>query len=242
MDLFADVKALVVGALGRLAEAGRLPQGLDLAGGRPSSRRATRRTATWRPTPRWCWRGRRGMAPREIAEALAGELAGAPGIVSATVAGPGFLNLRLEPGRWFGVIPQALAAGADFGRSEAGAGRRVNVEFVSANPTGPMHVGHVRGAVFGDALAGLLGFAGHEVTREYYINDGGAQVDVLARSAYERYREACGLEPAIAEGLYPGDYLIPVGEALKAKYGETLLDKPEVGVAGRGARASPPRR
>ena len=167
------------------------------------------------------------MAPRDIAEALAGELAGAPGIVSATVAGPGFLNLRLEPGRWFGVIPAALAAGADFGRSEAGAGRRVNVEFVSANPTGPMHVGHVRGAVFGDALAGLLGFAGHEVTREYYINDGGAQVDVLARSAYERYREACGLEPAIAEGLYPGDYLIPVGEALKAKYGETLLDKPE---------------
>ena len=113
------------------------------------------------------------------------------------------------------------------GRLEAGAGRRVNVEFVSANPTGPMHVGHVRGAVFGDALAGLLGFAGHEVTREYYINDGGAQVDVLARSAYERYREACGLEPAIAEGLYPGDYLIPVGEALKARYGDSLLDRPE---------------
>ncbi len=125
------------------------------------------------------------------------------------------------------MVPAALAAGTDFGRSDLGAGRRVNVEFVSANPTGPMHVGHVRGAVFGDALAGLLAFAGHEVTREYYINDGGAQVDVLARSAYERYREACGREPAIAEGLYPGDYLIPVGEALKATYGDSLLDRPE---------------
>jgi arginyl-tRNA synthetase len=108
-----------------------------------------------------------------------------------------------------------------------GAGTKVNIEFVSANPTGPMHVGHVRGAVFGDALARLLAFSGHDVTREYYINDGGAQVDVLARSAYERYREANGLEPEIREGLYPGDYLIPVGEALKAKYGESLLDKPE---------------
>ena len=108
-----------------------------------------------------------------------------------------------------------------------GQGARVNVEFVSANPTGPMHVGHVRGAVVGDALANLLAFAGWDVTREYYINDGGAQVDVLARSAYERYREACGLEPEIREGLYPGDYLIPVGEALKAKYGDSLLDQPE---------------
>ena len=120
-----------------------------------------------------------------------------------------------------------LAAGTGFGRSTLGGGRKVNVEFVSANPTGPMHVGHTRGAVFGDALAGLLDFAGWDVTREYYINDGGAQVDVLARSAYERYREACGLEPEIAEGLYPGDYLIPVGEALKARYGDSLLDKGE---------------
>ena len=120
-----------------------------------------------------------------------------------------------------------IAAGHGFGRSALGAGRRVNVEFVSANPTGPMHVGHTRGAVFGDALAGLLGFAGFAVTREYYINDGGAQVDVLARSAYERYREACGLEPEIAEGLYPGDYLIPVGEALKARFGDSLIDRPE---------------
>ena len=117
-----------------------------------------------------------------------------------------------------------------------GRGAKVNVEFVSANPTGPMHVGHVRGAVVGDALARLLAFAGYDVTREYYINDGGAQVDVLARSAYERYREAHGLAPEIREGLYPGDYLIPVGEALKAKYGDSLLDKGEAVLAGRGAR------
>jgi arginyl-tRNA synthetase len=124
-------------------------------------------------------------------------------------------------------VRAVLQEGTQYGRSTLGAGHKVNVEFVSANPTGPMHVGHVRGAVFGDALARLLAFAGWDVTREYYINDGGAQVDVLARSAFERYREACGLEPAIAEGLYPGDYLIPVGEAIKTKWGTTLLDQPE---------------
>lgn len=168
-----------------------------------------------------------GKKPRDIAEALAARLAADPRIASAEVAGPGFLNLRLVSGEWQSVVRAALAEGGDYGRSEMGRGQRINVEFVSANPTGPMHVGHTRGAVFGDALAALLDFSGHEVTREYYINDGGAQVDVLARSAYERYREANGLEPEIREGLYPGDYLIPVGEALKTKYGETLLDKPE---------------
>jgi arginyl-tRNA synthetase len=120
-----------------------------------------------------------------------------------------------------------LVQGTGYGRSLLGQGRRVNVEFVSANPTGPMHVAHARGAVVGDALAALLAFAGYQVTREYYINDGGGQVDVLARSAYERYREAHGLSPEIAEGLYPGDYLIPVGEALKEKHGASLLDQPE---------------
>ncbi len=143
------------------------------------------------------------------------------------MAGPGFLNLRLSPAVWQGLVRSALVEGAEFGRSTLGQGQKVNVEFVSANPTGPMHVGHVRGAVFGDALARLLSFTGFDVTREYYINDGGAQVDVLARSAYERYREANGLEPEIREGLYPGDYLIPVGEALKETYGTALLDKPE---------------
>ncbi|MFT3973603.1 MAG: arginine--tRNA ligase [Amaricoccus sp.] len=226
MDIFADVKARVLDALGRLVDAGKLPQGLayDAVTVEPPRDPAHGDMATnaamvlARPAR---------MGPRDIAALLAAELGGAPGIASAEVAGPGFLNLRLAQGRWFEVVPAALAAGTDFGRSRMGAGRKVDVEFVSANPTGPMHVGHVRGAVFGDALAGLLDFAGYDVTREYYINDGGAQVDVLARSAYERYREACGLEPAIAEGLYPGDYLIPVGEALKAKYGESLLDKPE---------------
>ncbi|MDZ4093404.1 MAG: arginine--tRNA ligase, partial [Paracoccaceae bacterium] len=143
------------------------------------------------------------------------------------VAGPGFLNLRLRSVVWQGLVAAVLGQGADYGRADLGAGRRVNVEFVSANPTGPMHVGHVRGAVFGDALARLLDFAGWDVTREYYINDGGGQVDVLARSAYERYSEANGLEPEIREGLYPGDYLVPVGEALAEKYGTSLLDKGE---------------
>jgi arginyl-tRNA synthetase len=226
MDVFAEVKAQVLAAVGRLVDRGALPGGLDLGAVtvEPPRDAAHGDMATnaamvlARPAQR---------APREIAEALAAELAAAPGVVSAEVAGPGFLNLRLEPAVWFGVLPVALTQGPTFGRSTLGAGRRVNVEFVSANPTGPMHVGHVRGAVFGDALAGLLAFAGFETTREYYINDGGAQVDVLARSAYERYREACGLEPAIQEGLYPGDYLIPVGAALKAKYGESLLERPE---------------
>jgi arginyl-tRNA synthetase len=168
-----------------------------------------------------------GLKPRDLAEKLAPLLEADSRIDEVTIAGPGFINLRLSPDMWRGVIGRALAEGANFGRSGMGAGARVNVEYVSANPTGPLHVGHTRGAVFGDALASLLDFAGYQVTREYYINDGGAQVDVLARSAFERYREAHGLNPEIAEGLYPGDYLIPVGEALKAKFGDSLLDQPE---------------
>jgi arginyl-tRNA synthetase len=226
MDLFAEVKALVLDGLGRLAAEGRLPSGLDLSAVAVEPPRDPAHGDMATNAAMVLARPAR-MAPREIAGMLAEALRGAPGVVSAEVAGPGFLNLRLAPSRWFGFVPEALAAGTDYGRSGMGAGRRVNVEFVSANPTGPMHVGHVRGAVFGDALAGLLAFAGYEVTREYYINDGGAQVDVLARSAYERYREACGLEPEIAEGLYPGDYLIPVGQALKERYGDELLDKGE---------------
>ncbi|MFO1141270.1 MAG: arginine--tRNA ligase [Amaricoccus sp.] len=226
MDLFAEVKALVIAAIGRLAAEGRLPEGLDLGAVTVEPPRDPAHGDMATNAAMVLARPAR-MAPRDIAEALAEALSDGPGIAGAQVAGPGFLNLRLAPGRWFQVVPQALAAGVDFGRSDGGAGRKVNVEFVSANPTGPMHVGHVRGAVFGDALASLLDFTGHDVTREYYINDGGAQVDVLARSAYERYREAWGLDPEIAEGLYPGDYLIPVGAALKARYGDSLLDKPE---------------
>ena len=175
-----------------------------------------------------------GMQPRAIADLLAAKLMEDPRIAGADVAGPGFLNLRLVPSAWQGLVREVLILGEGYGRSTLGAGRKVNVEFVSANPTGPMHVGHVRGAVVGDALSRLLAFAGWDVTREYYINDGGAQVDVLARSAYERYREANGLEPEIREGLYPGDYLIPVGEALKARYGDDPAGQGRAVLADRG--------
>lgn len=226
MNLFSDIRALVIDKLAELQAEGALPPDLDM-------------TAVSVEPPRDAAHGDMatnaamvlarpaGMQPRAIADALAARLAGDPRVVSAGVAGPGFLNLRLTPAAWQGVVGAALALGGDFGRSTIGRGLHVNVEFVSANPTGPMHVGHTRGAVFGDALAALLAFAGHAVTREYYINDAGAQVDVLARSAYERYREANGLDPEIREGLYPGDYLIPVGAALKDRYGDTLLDRPE---------------
>ena len=226
MNLFADIRALVVAELDGLMASGALPGGLDLG-------------AVAVEPPRDAGHGEMatnaamvlakpaGMQPRAIADALALRLMADPRVAGADVAGPGFLNLRLKPVAWQGLLRDVLVQGAGYGRSSLGAGRRVNVEFVSANPTGPMHVAHARGAVVGDALAALLDFAGYAVTREYYINDGGGQVDVLARSAYERYREANGLSPEIAEGLYPGDYLIPVGEALKEMHGDRLLDRPE---------------
>lgn len=226
MNIFADIRALVIRALTDLTEAGQLPGNLDFnaVAVEPPRDAAHGDMAT---NAAMVLAKPAGMKPREIADLLAARLTGDPRVASAEVAGPGFLNLRLAPGIWAEVLRAALSAPADYGRVPLGQGQRINVEFVSANPTGPMHVGHMRGAVFGDALANLLQFAGEDVTREYYINDGGAQVDVLARSAYERYREANGLEPQIAEGLYPGDYLIPVGEALKARYGDSLLDRPE---------------
>ncbi|MFM7446260.1 MAG: arginine--tRNA ligase, partial [Tabrizicola sp.] len=226
MNLFADIRELVVAELQALMASGALPSGLDLS-------------AVAVEPPRDAGHGEMatnaamvlakpaGMAPRAIADLLAAKLMEDPRVAGADVAGPGFLNLRLQPAAWQGLVRAVLEQGTGYGRSSLGAGRKVNVEFVSANPTGPMHVAHARGAVVGDALAALLAFAGYAVTREYYINDGGGQVDVLARSAYERYREAHGLSPEIADGLYPGDYLIPVGEALKAKYGDSLLDKGE---------------
>ncbi len=226
MNLFADIRALVIDSLTAMVAAGELPDGLDMANVavEPPRDAAHGDMAT---NAAMVLAKPAGLQPRAIAEKLAARLGADDRIAMAEVAGPGFLNLRLDPAVWQGVVKAALAEGRDFGRSDMGKGVKVNVEFVSANPTGPMHVGHTRGAVFGDALAALLDFAGYGVTREYYINDAGAQVDVLARSAYERYREANGLSPEIAEGLYPGDYLIPVGEALKAKYGDSLLDKPE---------------
>ena len=226
MNLFADIRALVTDSLEALAAQGALPAGLDLANVAVEPPRdpahgdmATNAAMVLAKPAR--------MKPRDIAEALAPLLEADARVASAEVAGPGFLNLRLAPSVWRAAVATALAQGSDFGRSDLGGSKKVNVEYVSANPTGPLHVGHTRGAVFGDALASLLDFAGWQVTREYYINDGGAQVDVLARSAYERYREAHGLEPAIADGLYPGDYLVPVGEALKARFGDALLEKPE---------------
>ncbi|WP_170608790.1 arginine--tRNA ligase [Ruegeria arenilitoris] len=226
MNLFSEIRGLVLDALAQMQSEGALPEGLsfdnvtvepprDAAHGDMATNAAMVLAKSAR------------MKPRDIAEALAGKLADDDRISSAEVAGPGFLNLRLTVSVWQGVLAAVLEKGADYGRSVMGHGQKVNVEYVSANPTGPLHVGHTRGAVFGDALASLLAFSGHDVTREYYINDGGAQVDVLARSAYERYREANGLSPEIAEGLYPGDYLIPIGKALKEKYGDSLIDKPE---------------
>ena len=156
-----------------------------------------------------------GLKPRDLAEKIAAELGKLPEVTRTEIAGPGFINLTLDPAVWRTALADIIRAGADYGRSPIGAGRPVNVEYVSANPTGPMHVGHCRGAVFGDALANLLAVAGFAVTREYYINDAGGQVDVLARSAHLRYREALGENiGAIPEGLYPGDYLKPVGAAL----------------------------
>ena len=169
-----------------------------------------------------------GRKPRELAEALAERLRGEADVASAEVAGPGFINLRLKDEFWRERLRDVLRAGRHYGDSRLGAGQRVNVEYVSANPTGPLHVGHGRGAVFGDVLASLLAKAGYGVTREYYVNDAGAQVDVLARSAYLRYCEALGEEiGAIPEGLYPGDYLKPVGEGLAREYGGKWIGRPE---------------
>jgi arginyl-tRNA synthetase len=226
MNLFTDIHHAVLDALARMQAAGQLPEGLDMGNvtvepPRDASHGDMATNAAMvlaKPA---------GLKPRDIATPLADLLAGNATIASAEVAGPGFINLRLAPTLWHDVLRAALRAGADFGRSEMGQGRRVNVEYVSANPTGPLHVGHTRGAVFGDALASLLDFTGHAVTREYYINDGGAQVDVLARSVYLRYLEAHGQEVAFADGTYPGDYLIDVGRALKNKVGAAYVDQPE---------------
>jgi arginyl-tRNA synthetase len=169
-----------------------------------------------------------GAKPRELATRMAASLAEDPDVDAAEVAGPGFINLKLRAPYWHRALKTIVETGADYGQSEIGKAEKVNVEYVSANPTGPMHIGHCRGAVFGDALANLLAAAGYAVTREYYINDAGAQVDVLARSAYLRYLEALGDEIGpIPEGYYPGDYLKPVGEALAERFGETLREMEE---------------
>ncbi|HEX8167971.1 MAG TPA: arginine--tRNA ligase [Beijerinckiaceae bacterium] len=225
MNIFRAFEARVGQALGRLTEKGAIPAGLDAGRAMVEPPRdpshgdlATNAAMVLAKEAR--------MNPRVLAELIAGELRSDPDIASAEVAGPGFINLRLQASVYEDVVRAVLAEGKAFGRGERD-GSAVNVEYVSANPTGPMHVGHGRGAVFGDALANLLAFAGHRVAREYYINDAGAQVDVLARSAYLRYREALGEAVAIPEGLYPGDYLKPVGQALAEEFGRSLAEKPE---------------
>jgi arginyl-tRNA synthetase len=227
MNIFGLFEKRVADAVGRLADSGRLPAELDTSRvvvepPRDASHGdlATNAAMVLAKEAR--------MSPRALADLLAGELTDDPSIVKLDVAGPGFINLTLAPALFHDVLRAAMDP--DFGRSGQGRGETVNVEYVSANPTGPMHVGHGRGAVFGDALANLLAFAGYRVTREYYINDAGAQVDVLARSAFLRYREALGEEiGTIPEGLYPGDYLKPVGRALAASHGRTLLERSEAG-------------
>ena len=169
-----------------------------------------------------------GMNPRALAEQIAPRLNALPDVTSVEIAGPGFINIRLSPDAWRNELKSILAQGEDYGLSEIGNNERVNVEYVSANPTGPMHMGHCRGAVVGDSLAKLLEAAGFRVTKEYYVNDAGAQVDVLARSLHLRYREALGEEIGdIPEGLYPGDYLVPVGTALAAEFGDRFVDQPD---------------
>ncbi len=227
MTLYTRFAAHVAAALDTLVAAGTLPADLD------------RRNVTVEP-PRDVTHGdlatNAAMVlakpaktnPRALAEALAAELGTLDEVAEATVAGPGFINLRLTDAAWRDELTQIAAAGDDYGRSTSGKGVRVNVEYVSANPTGPMHMGHCRGAVVGDALASLLEFAGHDVIREYYVNDAGGQVDVLARSAHLRYREALGEDVgAIPEGLYPGDYLVPVGKALADEFGDRYATAPE---------------
>ena len=167
------------------------------------------------------------VKPRELAQIISEALSPKEIISSVDIAGPGFINITLSNFSWHGLLSTIVMSGVNFGKSGMGSSQKVNVEFVSANPTGPLHVGHTRGAVFGDALANLLAYSGYDVTREYYINDGGSQVDVLARSIFLRYQEAFGKEVVFEEGTYPGDYLIPIAKALKEKVGDLYLNKPE---------------
>jgi len=230
MNIFADFQSRIAALLEQRIAAGALPAGLDLtrfvvepprdaAHGDLSTNAAMVYAKEAKAS---------GSNPRALAEALAEALKGEPEVEATEVAGPGFLNIRLKPEVFTQVLRGVLTAAENYGRGPEGMEGPVNVEYVSANPTGPMHVGHARGAAFGDALARLLAFAGRKVTREYYINDAGAQVDVLARSAFLRYREALGESVgAIPEGLYPGDYLKPVGQALAAEFGPSLRDKAE---------------
>ncbi|HLH48963.1 MAG TPA: arginine--tRNA ligase, partial [Roseiarcus sp.] len=229
MNIFADFQRRIAALLEDIAAAGGLPAPLDL--GRftvEPPREAAHGDLSTNAAMVFAKEAKAaGSNPRALATEIAAGLAEQSDVDQAEVAGPGFINIRLKPVVFENVLRSVLAEGRRFGAG-APAGEPINVEYVSANPTGPMHVGHARGAVFGDALANLLSFAGRSVTREYYINDAGAQVDVLARSAYLRYREALGeTVGAIPEGLYPGDYLVPLGAALAKDFGTSLKEKSE---------------
>jgi arginyl-tRNA synthetase len=229
MNIYADFQARVAALLKTIIASGRLPADLDLARFVVEPPRdPAHGDLSVNAAMVFAKEAKAHFAnPRQLATELAMALADDPDVDQAEVAGPGFLNIRLKASVFGKILQAVLQEGPRFGAGTSASAEKINVEYVSANPTGPMHVGHGRGAVFGDGLANLLAFAGHEVTREYYINDAGAQVDVLARSAYLRYREALGEAITIPEGLYPGDYLKPVGAALAQKYGRTLLDQPE---------------
>ena len=227
MSLYAQYSALLDGALDQLVAEGALPADLD------------RRNVAVEP-PRDASHGdlatnaamvlakAAASNPRALAGLIAPKLEALPGVTAVQIAGPGFINLRLDESAWRDELGTILSEGTAYGKSDVGKGERVNVEYVSANPTGPMHMGHCRGAVVGDALASVLEAAGFVVTREYYVNDAGSQVDTLARSAHLRYREALGADIGeIPEGLYPGDYLVPVGQALAAEFGDNYVDAPE---------------
>jgi arginyl-tRNA synthetase len=226
MSLYSQYAALLDGVLDELVSEGALPGGLE------------RRAVAVEP-PRDAAHGdlatnaamvlakAAGSNPRALAGLIAPKLEALPTVTSVEIAGPGFINLRLAPDAWRDELRTILAEGDSYGLSSVGANERVNVEYVSANPTGPLHMGHCRGAVIADSLARLLEAAGFRVTKEYYVNDAGAQVDTLARSVHQRYLEALGHPVEIGEGLYPGDYLVPVGEALAAEFGDRFVGKPD---------------
>ena len=222
MTVFSEVEARTLSAVADLQRDGRLPAGLDVSAIELQEPRDPTHGDIALNAGLVLAKAAR-MKPREIAELIKARLDGTHGLTRADVAGPGFLNLSFAAATWHGDIIEVLEKGADFGRGTTGNGQRAQVEYVSANPTGPMHVGHCRGAVFGDALANVLAFNGYAVTREYYVNDAGAQVDKLGASTYLRYLEALG-EPIgeIPEGLYPGEYLKPIGAALASAHGEAL--------------------
>ncbi len=241
MDVFAGFHGRVLAAVQQLKHDGVVPQGASIEGItlEPPKDASHGDLAT---NAAMVLAKAAGQKPRALAERMVPLLSSDPHIDKVEIAGPGFINLTLAQEFWPSVLRMVLEQGASYGRSAIGKGEAVNLEYVSANPTGPMHVGHTRGAVFGDALANLLAFAGFAVTREYYVNDAGAQVDALARSTFLRYREALGEDIGeIPEGLYPGDYLKPVGQKLAAQHGKELLAMPESEwlpiVRARGARS-----